>query len=93
LARSGKIFLAILGKIYYLPFPGKNLSDDHAHFYTKKKIPMSRQRLQKCASSAAMTGVARKPIKRSNDSDFNAVSNKNLSEILPSSGWAQGQVT
>jgi len=34
-----------------------------------------------------------KSIKGSKDSDSSIVSNENLSEILPSSGWALGQVT
>jgi len=32
-------------------------------------------------------------MKSSKDSDFNLVFNKNLNESLPSSSWAQGQVT
>jgi len=39
------------------------------------------------------TRNARKLIKGSEDSDFSLASNKNLSEILPSSIYAQGQVT
>jgi len=35
----------------------------------------------------------RKWINTSKDSDYSLVSNKNLSEILPSNGWAQGQAT
>ena len=30
---------------------------------------------------------------KAQDSNFSLVSNKNLSEILPSSGWALGQIT
>ena len=38
------------------------------------------------------TRIAKKSIKDSKDSDFGLVSNKNLSEILLSNGWALGQV-
>jgi len=39
-----------------------------------------------------LTRNSRKPIKGSNDSDFNLVYKKNFNKILPSSGWVQGQV-
>jgi len=38
------------------------------------------------------TRNTRKPIKGSKDPDFNLISNKNLSKIFLSSGWAQGQI-
>jgi len=45
--------------------------------------------LQKLAVLPFLTRNAKKSIKGSKDSDFNLVSKKNLSEILPSSVWDQ----
>ena len=39
------------------------------------------------------TSNPRKPVKGSKDSHYSLVSNKSLSQKIPSSSWRQGQVT